>query len=46
MPDTDPLTFAAEWHADGRDVAIATVIETWRLRATTGGKPSGDRCAG
>ncbi|WP_428428831.1 XdhC family protein [Pararhizobium sp.] len=25
----DPLTVAAEWHADGRGVAIATVIETW-----------------
>lgn len=25
----DPLQVAGEWHADGRDVAIATVIETW-----------------
>ena len=25
----DPLTVAGEWHADGRGVAIATVIETW-----------------
>ncbi len=25
----DPLTVAEEWHADGRGVAIATVIETW-----------------
>lgn len=29
MPDPDPLTVAQQWHADGRDVAIATVLETW-----------------
>ena len=26
---TDPLMIAERWMADGRDVAIATVIETW-----------------
>ncbi|PLK71310.1 XdhC/CoxI family protein [Rhizobium sp. TH135] len=25
----DPLTIAESWHAEGRSVAIATVIETW-----------------
>lgn len=25
----DPLTLAETWKAEGRDVAIATVIETW-----------------
>lgn len=25
----DPLAMAQAWKADGRDVAIATVIETW-----------------
>lgn len=25
----DPLTIAEEWAAAGRDVALATVIETW-----------------
>ncbi len=25
----DPLTTAEQWHAAGRGVAIATVIETW-----------------
>ena len=25
----DPLTVAEEWMGEGRDVAIATVIETW-----------------
>lgn len=25
----DPLTIAADWLAEGRSVAIATVIETW-----------------
>jgi len=37
MPDTDPLTMAAEWHAGGRDVAIATVIETWSSAARPAG---------
>lgn len=26
---SDPLTIAEEWMGKGRDVAIATVIETW-----------------
>ena len=25
----DPLAIAESWHAEGRSVAIATVIETW-----------------
>jgi len=25
----DPLTIAEEWMKEGRDVAIATVVETW-----------------
>jgi xanthine/CO dehydrogenase XdhC/CoxF family maturation factor len=25
----DPLAIAEEWHDKGRDVAIATVVETW-----------------
>ena len=25
----DPLTTAQEWMSEGRDVAIATVVETW-----------------
>lgn len=25
----DPLTIAERWAAEGRDVAIATVVETW-----------------
>lgn len=25
----DPLLIAQEWHANGRSVAIATVVETW-----------------
>jgi xanthine/CO dehydrogenase XdhC/CoxF family maturation factor len=29
-PDTlDPLTTAEQWKTSGRDVALATVIETW-----------------
>ena len=29
MSGTDPLTNAADWRAAGRQVALATVIETW-----------------
>ncbi len=25
----DPLTLAAAWRAEGRDVAVATVVSTW-----------------
>ncbi len=25
----DPLVLAEDWHAEGRSVAIATVVETW-----------------
>ncbi|HWK65568.1 MAG TPA: XdhC family protein [Rhizobiaceae bacterium] len=25
----DPLAIAEGWHEDGRDVALATVVETW-----------------
>jgi len=25
----DPLVVAEAWHGDGRDVALATVVETW-----------------
>jgi xanthine/CO dehydrogenase XdhC/CoxF family maturation factor len=28
-PTDDPLTIAESWRADGRDVALATVVETW-----------------
>ncbi|WP_173931640.1 XdhC family protein [Chelativorans sp. Marseille-P2723] len=28
-PPKDPLTIAEEWLKDGKEVAIATVIETW-----------------
>ncbi|MHA1549426.1 MAG: XdhC family protein [Alphaproteobacteria bacterium] len=27
--DDHPLAFAEAWHDDGRQVAIATVVETW-----------------
>ena len=29
MKDDDPLALAERWHADGRKVALATVVETW-----------------
>ncbi len=28
-PLADPLEIAQQWHANGRSVAIATVVETW-----------------
>lgn len=29
MDVVDPLTVAQDWHAEGRKVAIATVVDTW-----------------
>lgn len=28
-PPEDPLAIAERWHAEGRKVAIATVVDTW-----------------
>ena len=37
MADQDILNTAVEWLAEGRDVALATVVETWGSAPVPGG---------
>ena len=41
FPPEDPLTLAGRWHAEGEQVALATVTETWGSSP----RPAGSRMA-
>jgi hypothetical protein len=43
MDQFDPLTIAERWLADGRSIAIATVIQTLGIRSSTCWHPSDHR---
>lgn len=43
---SDILAIAETWAGEGREIALATVIETWGSAPRPVGQPPGDRRAG